>query len=306
MKRPLFDQSDKYLASIPQPCSGYEESFRHGHWQARRGRVRAAIGRGNPTSIRCIRWDCCGSDARTEWSETLQKRRIRANYCHDRFCEPCQRAKANRIAANLKCRLGEKPKGRYRFVTLTLQHSETDLKEQIKRLYSSFRQLRATKLWKQVSEGGAFILEIKHGKTGWHPHMHVIHEGGWLDQNEVSAAWHKITGDSFIVDITAIRDEKETAHYVTKYMTKGTTSDVWDDANLAFEFICAMMGTRTCGTFGTWRKFKLNQIVQRADDWVLEATLNQWVSRARSGEEHAARIMADLRPPGDFDAHIPQ
>jgi hypothetical protein len=39
------------------------------------------------------------------------------------------------------------------------------------------------------------------GDGMWHPHLHVIAEGRFLDKHALSAAWHHATGDSFVVDI---------------------------------------------------------------------------------------------------------
>jgi hypothetical protein len=51
------------------------------------------------------RFDACGSECTIEYSQELQKHRIRANYCKSRHCEPCARAKANLIARNLRTEL---------------------------------------------------------------------------------------------------------------------------------------------------------------------------------------------------------
>lgn len=53
--------------------------------------------------------------------------------------------------------------------------------------------------------GGVYSIEIKRGKNSklWHPHVHFVilcdHENP-IDVQKLSAEWHEITGDSFIVD----------------------------------------------------------------------------------------------------------
>jgi hypothetical protein len=48
-----------------------------------------------------------------------------------------------------------------------------------------------------------------------------------MRKEDLSAAWHKATGDSMIVDIRAIASGKDVVHYVCKYITKGTSPQVW-------------------------------------------------------------------------------
>lgn len=53
--------------------------------------------------------------------------------------------------------------------------------------------------------GGVYSIEIKRGKNSklWHPHVHFVilcdHKNP-IDVQKLSAEWHEITGDSFIVD----------------------------------------------------------------------------------------------------------
>ena len=50
-------------------------------------------------------------------------------------------------------------------------------------------------------------------KTGeWHPHLHifgVLEE--WIDVQKLSATWHEITGDSYIVDVRRVKKTRYTA-----------------------------------------------------------------------------------------------
>src|SRR5258707_21608 len=202
------------------PASPEESGFRHGHWKARRNAITQHLMTSGTSGFALDRWINCGSEAVIQWSEQKQKYRIRANYCHCRHCEPCMRAKANKIVGNLRDRLKEKANGRSRFIPLTMKPSSKPLKEQLDRLYKCFKHLRATPLWKESQRGGAATLEVKwnHDTREWHPHLHLIAEGEWLDQNRLSAAWHKETGDSWIVGLRALRDEAETAQYSGKYL----------------------------------------------------------------------------------------
>lgn len=248
----------------------------------------------------------CGAMARSEWSPSLQRRRLSAYYCHCRHCEPCARSKANKIAANLKKHLKNARANEYRLITLTLKHSDAPLKEQIEKLYKSFRKLRATKQWKKTQVGGAFILEVKWTGRQWHPHLHLVSQGRYLDKYKLSELWHRSTGDSFIVDLKVITRSEDAAHYVTKYITKSTSESVWDDPSAAQEWIIASKGLRTCNTFGSWRKFPLLSTADATRDWEIEDSLIRILDRANAGERIARDMLNTLRPPGRADEADPR
>lgn len=280
------------------PLTLEEGSFRHGHWGARRAKIFRALQLAGTGRRQLERFDTCGSQARVFYSPTQQKYAVRASYCKCRHCEPCMRAKAATIAGNLRRRLAERPIGRYRFVTLTLAHTDAPLPDQVKRLLASFRKLRRSKIWK-TQHGGCYVLEIKIGRDDrWHPHLHVISEGNFLPQAQLSDAWHDITGDSFQVDVRAISNFENVTHELTKYVTKSTSGDVWEDDQLAIEWVVAARGTRSCATFGSWRQFKLTERPPDPGDWVHVGTLTDVVRAAARREAWAVGVILNLRPPG--------
>jgi hypothetical protein len=157
-----------------------ELNFRHGHWWQRRDRIVTHLGNAGTPWHTLERVKNCGANCRVQWSEQKQKRRLRASYCRCRHCEPCMRAKANLIARNLADRLGKHTRQRFRFITLTLAHTDAPLADQLRRLVKCFRKLRDSKLWKRSQAGGCFTVEVKHTGDAWHPHLHVIDEGAFL------------------------------------------------------------------------------------------------------------------------------
>jgi hypothetical protein len=280
----------------PQPATKAETEFRHGFWKVKRRKVLDVM-RGMNESPRAIdAMECCGSECVVEYSVEAKKHRLRANYCHNRHCEPCMRAKGNKLAGNLRRRLEKEPEGRYRFITLTLKHSNSPLREQIKRLYASFKKLRAKKFWKDTQRGGAACLEVKYKeKTGrWHPHLHVISEGDFVDKHDLSRGWHSATGDSQIVDIRALKSCKDAAHYIAKYVAKGTNGDVWNYESAAQEWVSALKGIRFCMTYGQWRGYKLTATVEKFTDWKAVWTLTSLHAAVAAGHEHALRLLLDL------------
>jgi hypothetical protein len=143
---------------------------------------------------------------------------------------------------------------RVRFLTFTLKHNDTPLADQLDRLYLAFRTLRRRPLWRTQVTGGAMFLEVKVGKDGrYHPHLHVLAEGGWIDQKALSADWLAVTGDSFIVDVARVDDPGHRARYVTKYATKPADSTIIRDPAKLDEFLIAIKGRRLYQPFGNWR-----------------------------------------------------
>jgi hypothetical protein len=285
------------------PCTREERIFRHRDWSEKRELVRTSLV-GIGTSPRTLeRFDECGGDSYVYFSASENRYSVRGSYCKCRHCVPCQRSRGNRLAAALKEKLKAATTHQYRFITLTLCHSDTPLKDQIRRLFSAFKTLRNTKEWKASQRGGAFTLEVKwQEKTRrWHPHMHIIAEGEFLRQTTLAALWKKITKDSHVVDIRCLKDGNDAAHYVSKYVSKGTSDNVWKDTNASQEWITAMKGVRVCSTYGTWRGFKLMAKPKIAEDFKPVASLTSIIVAAAAGEEWAMGILLALRPPGYAD-----
>jgi hypothetical protein len=288
-KKPAYDYR------VPQAAK-CETSFRHSYWQARREKIRDCLESAGQSKFAIDRFAQCGSGCVVEMTRNGEKIRLKACYCHSKHCEPCMRAKANKITANLRSRLEENPSEEYRFVTLTLKHTHKPLAEQIQKLYGSWRKMRGYKEWKNTQWGGAAMLEVKYDeKTGmWHPHLHIISEGIFLHKRDLSEMWKQATGDSYITDIRAMKDRKEVAHYVCKYITKGTSPTVWNIPSVAQEWIIASKGVRTMATYGTWRGFRLLQVTPDGEEWKPVTTLIKLYEAIERGEDWAMIMLKRL------------
>lgn len=298
------DRTAAYWEHTAPPADPLETRWRHGYWAGKRERVSQILQMTGASSQAHHNFLHCGSTCLCQWSPSLQRRRLTAYYCHSRHCEPCGRSKANKIAGNLRSKLKLAAAKEYRLMTFTLKHSDAPLSDQIKRLYACFKKLRGTRLWKSTQKGGAAILEVKWSNSGWHPHLHAVVSGAWLNQNTLSDLWHKVTGDSFIIDVRMVTRAEDAAHYVCKYITKSTSDSVWVEDDRAQEYVLAMKSVRTCLTFGSWRKFPLLKVEHRTTDWEPEGTLKQLVQRAAAGEIAARAILNDLRRRGGgLDEH---
>jgi hypothetical protein len=294
----------KYAAPINQE----EEWFRHTNWADKRKQVAAALSAAGVSVNALTNFQNCGSECIVEWSDEEQRYRLRANYCKNRHCEACAKSKANLLAANLKAKLDGNTTARFRFITLTLKHSTDPLLKQIKRLYKSFTKLRESKVWKATQVGGAAMLEVKYNPDNkqWHPHLHVVSQGVFLQKEELSAAWHHATGDSFIVDIRSLDHNKDVAYYVAKYVTKGTNREVWNDKAAAVEWIVATRGLRTCATYGNWRGFKLLDRPKDKGGWRPLYTLKRLVQLAHAGSITAVNLLVHLQETAQYNPSKPR
>lgn len=288
------------LPTLPEP-------FKHSGWRRYRQRIWQALNEAGVRESRLKAFSRCGAQVWILAHKTEPDRyKIVLGTCHDRFCLPCARMRAANIRDNLQAALTTET---LRFVTLTLAHTKAELAGQIARLYRAFRDLRATAWWQERVDGGAAFLEVtRNAATGmWHPHFHVLVAGRYLPQHQLSQLWFEATGDSCIVDVRAVRDRQEVAKYVTKYVTKPLSSNVFDDLAVLVEVVQALEGRRMLVTFGAWRKWHLTASPS-TDEWTLYAHESQLWQRLNEGDPFA-RTLADavlefLYAEGDNDVHL--
>lgn len=181
--------------------------------------------------------------------------RVGAKSCHVRFCPFCSSARTEVIRrSTLEWLTATRhPK----FITLTLKHSDTPLSEQLDRLYSSFKELKRNDIWHKKITSAVWFFEVKRSKSGqWHPHLHILADGAFLGWKALCRAWLRVTGDSSVVDVRAVKDPSEVAAYVSKYATKPASL-----ASLSLEDRCEILAAlrrrRTAGTVNLRRKFRL-------------------------------------------------
>ncbi len=157
-----------------------------------------------------------------------------------------------------------------KMLTLTMLHSDLPLREQIKLLYAAFRKLVRRVYFKRNVTGGVWFFQLKlNPKTLlWHPHIHCLLSGNFLSHSILKDLWHKITGDSYIVDIRPVKDIESAATEVARYAT--SPADVTAmSLDHALDVFYATKGRRICGTWGSARGLALRPTPQAdADDWV--------------------------------------
>ena len=268
-------------------------AFRHSGWQSSRIVIAQAFLNLGYSRGRVDNFAGCGDQAyvlRRIDDPTVV--RVAGSACHDRWCLPCARDRARTIAANL---IDYTAGQTLRMLTLTLKHSDTPLAQQLERLHHSFTRLRRTGEWNKRVNGGAVMLEVRYDEqtSEWHPHLHCIIEGTYFPHRILKKLWHKITGDSYIVDIRPVRGEAEVFRYVSKYVSKPWTGALIRDYAMLEELIQALHSRRLCTTYGNWRGFSLTEMPP-GDAWENIGSLDEWLRKAKAGDTEAIELLSHL------------
>jgi hypothetical protein len=215
---------------------------------------------------------------------------VGANLCTHRMCHHCSRLRSRRLAGRVRERVDElRVGGTTRYALLTLTYRDTEVLDGcIDRCWKDFRTLRGRALWGSVL-GSVATIEIKRGERSglWHPHLHVLvarpscqclrgrtpdDYGEFCIHGRISCphalnqccvvdAWRQITGDSFVIDIRAVRADSDgdmggAIREVVKYCTKLTEVDAMvrdDGLTDVLELHRAIRGRRLLVTTGVFR-----------------------------------------------------
>lgn len=89
----------------------------------------------------------CGDNPWIEVDPSTDNIRLRTNACKSRFCPHCRKHRQHRWRRTINAAIDHLPRDKWKLITLTIKHSDEDLKSQLKFLRSSFRKLRQTKIW---------------------------------------------------------------------------------------------------------------------------------------------------------------
>lgn len=281
------------------PASLAELEFRHRIWANIRLKMWNALKRTSASDARKDRFANCGSQTWFRLDKKNKQIGLACNTCKDRLCGPCGAARAQRMVEAI---VNAKPNAPMRFVTLTLRCSHASLTDQLNRLYDCFNKLRRREFFQRHIVGGVAMVEVKIGKNSglWHPHLHILCEGDFIPQRELSAEWLAVTGDSSIVDVRRVTNAGHAAAYTVKYGSKGCDSSVYNAPSKLDEFLTSIKGRRFALTFGTWRGIKLLDGDDGGAEWENIGSVESLVSRARSGDEEARHwlMLAALKYPG--------
>lgn len=170
--------------------------------------------------------------------------------CKNRLCPRCNAIRSDRMAINMDEHLEKLNSPR--MLTLTLQHSDDELRDQVRHLVESYRRLRRSKQYQAKIRGGVAVIELKwsNDDNAWHPHMHVLVDGQYWEQAQISKAWETASKGSKIVHIKMIHDRARAGRYVAKYVAKvGNVDGV--PADRIPELALALKGLRMVQTSGS-------------------------------------------------------
>lgn len=160
-----------------------------------------------------------------------------------------------------------------------------------------FKLVRKEECWKNAVKGGVGVVEIKRGKGSdlWHPHIHCLVHGHWLDAPKLVAAWRRITGGSTGVKVEAVRDAHDAGRYVAKYLGKGFDRSVITDHFDLVECVRGLGGRRLLVTFGDWYNAVDDGDRPPEPGWRLVGGLHGILAAAERGEPWARGVLLSLR-----------
>lgn len=215
---------------------------------------------------------------------------MRGFYCGDRFCKPCSRARAARGRRAIALLAGRES---LRFITLTIATGSRNCTDALNHLLKSFRALRRSDIWTQNVKGGVAVVEAKigDGSGEWHVHLHCLCTGSYVAQRALSQAWHAATGDSFIVDVRAVKDQEVGLNYVCKYLGKGFDQSVLASPDHLRECINALSGRRLLTAFGDWYGRLTDVEADEVGEWRVVGSLDGIVRQALRGDEWARGVL---------------
>lgn len=268
--------------------SAYER-IRHSAWNHKRSIVHDVLIKSGATEKSMDRFIQCGCCCQIGYSPEQRKLFLMSSNCRNRFCDPCANARRNTIGRNLARFAAQK---HLRLITLTIAHHERPLPDLISRINTCFKLMRKEKSWKQNVVGFASFIEVKWSeRTRWfHVHLHILCEGSWWDSKDLSATWHKVTGDSYITDIREVTSE-EGIRYAAKYASK--PFNICDlPAEHRITAVKSLHHRRLWLVGGSWRAHaKLIATEPLPPDLTSVGSFNEVVRRSHQGDVEAQEII---------------
>jgi hypothetical protein len=252
---------------------------------------------------RLAAFNSCRSSAYFVRHAKTGKVRVVSSRCGQRWCPLCIRVKSYIIQQSVSAWLKTTPMPK--FLTLTLKHTNAPLENQIDALYKAWKELRRVPFFKKRIKGGIWFFQVKISKADgmWHPHIHILCEGRFVEHAELKKMWSKITHGSDIVDIRSVKNPKKVADYVARYAAAPCTLSELDH-NDALACVKALHSRRICGTFGTGRKIKLTpKPPEDAKDWIFVGSWSSVINQEYSNQDMAEVIRAWKT--GDACSYVP-
>ena len=160
-------------------------------------------------------------------------------------------------------------------MTLTVKSELNFGREEIYKIRGYFRRLIRLRSWKKHVIGGLYVIEITHTKNGFHFHFHILYQGEYYPFEKLRYDWKYITGDSYIIWISGVRDSQNSFDYLLDYVTKSETGNIPREV-----FAREMKGIKLVQFFGVWTKIK--GIIKKSKCKICNAS--NWISQFDCGE----------------------
>ena len=281
-RRPLLDSIETTVTA--KSFLHYRTGERHTHHQARRLIEYATL----PTHLERAEKiaHCCDKlwVGRDDDGPCLCVSR-----CRLRMCPECERINGRILAHTLTSRV-ERWKNA-KFLTLTIKPRDASLRDTITYLLRCFNRLRQSAVWKQLVQGGIYVVEITRAKqrTHWHVHLHVLMRSAYIPHSWLSSRWSEITGGSKVVYIE--KADQKAGKYMAKYLSKGNSDSLGDFER--WPFYEELHGKRLHAAFGDEPKLSDGDLEDHARVQTVEP-LRDVVQRAFDGDAEAMQTIDAL------------
>lgn len=240
--------------------------------------------------------------------ETDTRRFVIPETCKSRVCPECQRRHANKYRRRFTKMVGawkRRPGQAVMLLTLTFRATGALITgAEIRRGFREVRRLVREFYPNGDNCGAVGVAEIGQGNN---LHVHLIVVGGYVSQRHLSERWLKITGNSYVVDIRAVRQVGRAVGYVLKYI--GKLPSFVDPVSYG-DLLAALKGTRRLHTFGCFynrmgkpetSKFECPfcggklRFHGESDEWNGQASYLWWSKRLRSPNEIPVHLWTMLQ-----------
>lgn len=201
--------------------------------------------------------------------------------CKQRLCPRCAINRAAKVVRVIDAHVGKMDAPR--FMTLTMKHTDEPLRVQQDKARAAFSRLRRMPDWKTYVDGGVYVMETTLNETTgqYHVHFHIIYDGRFFPKSRLSRMWEDATGDSYIVDISAVENRQSASLELAKYIGKPEDIAEWPANNIR-EYALAIRGTHLLRTFGNrWgQKVQEEQPMPAESDATYFVSITKVVARA--------------------------
>lgn len=324
-----YTLSHKHSASVHPPtfsvdCDAYtkveQEELIWGPSLQERAEVAAMLEDVEPDEKVRERFESCGGGAWIAIHETDNRLTIIGNRCNLRICPRCRRWHRRRLSERIDLAFPEPEPFDLRFITLTLRHSDFDLRSQLSFLRRAFRRLRQSAAWTSTQQYGYAVIELTYNEQHkqWHPHLHVVSRGHYIAHPILKAAWLRASEGSSVVDLRPVIKKEELSHYISKYLGKPP----WPRSLEAIPTVLReyYLATRRNHLVIRWGEHPREEEdltkdpgptprPTRINHWCMIAPLLQIIKRAHRADPWAIQLLRDLRthtPCTVYVAIIPQ